>query len=179
MDIKRFGNRQGKTIMLLHGNLMCWRQFEDLIPLLEKKFCVYAVSFDGFDGTGETTYTTAQAQADKLAEYIEKELDGRLDLHRHLVRNEAATFFLHVTGDSMLGAGIHDGDLLVVDRSVTADSGRVVIAALDGELTVKRLLREKGRVLLKPANPDYPDFDITNREYVHIWGVVTYVIHKL
>ena len=54
-----------------------------------------------------------------------------------------------------------------------------VNAALDGELTVKRLLREKGRVLLKPANPDYPDFDITNREYVHIWGVVTYVIHKL
>ena len=67
MDIKRFGNRQGKTIMLLHGNLMCWRQFENLIPLLEKKLCVYAVSFDGFDGTGETTYTTAQAQADKLA----------------------------------------------------------------------------------------------------------------
>ena len=47
-------------------------------------------------------------------------MDGRLDLHRHLVRNEAATFFLHVTGDSMLGAGIHDGDLLVVDRSVAA-----------------------------------------------------------
>ena len=80
MDIKRFGNRQGKTIMLLHGNLMCWRQFEDLIPLLERKFCVYAVSFDGFDGTGETTYTTARDQADKLAAYIEKELDGQLDL---------------------------------------------------------------------------------------------------
>ena len=59
MEIKRFGDMQGNTIMLLHGNLMCWRQFEDLIPLLEKKFRVYAVSFDGFDGTGETTYTTA------------------------------------------------------------------------------------------------------------------------
>lgn len=59
MEIKRFGNIEGKTMMLLHGNLMCWRQFEDLIPLLERKFCVYAVSFDGFDGTGETTYTTA------------------------------------------------------------------------------------------------------------------------
>lgn len=59
MEIKRFGNIEGKTIMLLHGNLMCWQQFEDLIPLLERKFCVYAVSFDGFDGTGETTYTTA------------------------------------------------------------------------------------------------------------------------
>ena len=80
MEIKRFGDMRGKTIMLLHGNLMCWRQFEDLIPLLERKFCVYAVSFDGFDGTGETTYTTARDQADKLAAYIEKELDGQLDL---------------------------------------------------------------------------------------------------
>ena len=80
MEIKRFGNVQGKAVMLLHGNLMCWRQFEDLIPLLEEKFCVYAVSFDGFDGTGETTYTTAQDQADKLAGYIRKELNGRLDL---------------------------------------------------------------------------------------------------
>ena len=77
MEIKLFGDMQGNTIMLLHGNLMCWRQFEDLIPLLEKKFRVYAVSFDGFDGTGETTYTTAQNQADKLAGYIEKELDGQ------------------------------------------------------------------------------------------------------
>lgn len=51
MEIKRFGNIEGKTMMLLHGNLMCWQQFEDLIPLLERKFCVYAVSFDGFDGT--------------------------------------------------------------------------------------------------------------------------------
>lgn len=74
MEIKRFGNIEGKTMMLLHGNLMCWQQFEDLIPLLERKFCVYAVSFDGFDGTGETTYTTARDQADKLAAYIEKSL---------------------------------------------------------------------------------------------------------
>ena len=72
MEIKRFGNIEGKTMLLLHGNLMCWQQFEDLIPLLEGKFCVYAVSFDGFDGTGETTYTTARDQADKLAEYIER-----------------------------------------------------------------------------------------------------------
>ena len=72
MEIKRFGDMRGKTILLLHGNLMCWRQFEDLIPLLERKFCVYAVNFDGFDGTGETTYTTARDQADKLAAYIEK-----------------------------------------------------------------------------------------------------------
>ena len=65
--------------MLLHGNLMCWRQFEDVIPLLEEEFDVYAVSFDGFDGTGETTYTTAQEQADKLEEYLIQNCDGTLD----------------------------------------------------------------------------------------------------
>lgn len=63
MEIKRFGNPAGKTILLLHSNLMCWRQFEDVIPLLENDYCVYAVSFDGFDGTGRTAYTTAQEQA--------------------------------------------------------------------------------------------------------------------
>lgn len=67
MEIKRFGNENGKKIMLLHGNLMCRRQFEDIIPLPEKDYTVYAVSLDGFDSTGSTTYTTAQEQADKLA----------------------------------------------------------------------------------------------------------------
>lgn len=80
MEIKRFGNENGKKIMLLHGNLMCWRQFEDIIPLLEKEYAVYAVSIDGFDDTGTTTYTTAQEQADKLAEYICAECGGRLDM---------------------------------------------------------------------------------------------------
>ena len=79
MEIKRFGDPEGKKIMLLHGNLMCWRQFEDVIPLLEKEFDVYAVSFDGFDGTGETTYTTAQEQADKLEDYLIQDCDGTLD----------------------------------------------------------------------------------------------------
>ena len=106
-------------------------------------------------------------------------VDRRLDLHEHLVHNEAATFFLRAQGDSMLGAGIHDGDLLIVDRSVEAAHDRIVIAVLDSELTVKRLIRRRGRVLLAPENPEYPEFDITEREYVHIWGVVTYVVHKV
>lgn len=80
MEIKHFGNSEGKSVLLLHGNLMCWRQFEDLIPLLEQDYSVYAVSFDGFDGTGTTTYTTAQDQADKLADYLCAELGGHLDL---------------------------------------------------------------------------------------------------
>lgn len=106
-------------------------------------------------------------------------LDRRLDLHQHLVRNEAATFFLRAHGESMLGAGIHDGDLLIVDRSIEAVHRKVVIAALDGELTVKRLLRREGRVLLAPENPQFEPIDITESEFVHIWGVVTYVVHKL
>ncbi|WP_298068093.1 translesion error-prone DNA polymerase V autoproteolytic subunit [uncultured Mailhella sp.] len=106
-------------------------------------------------------------------------VDRKLDLHEYLVRNKAATFFLKASGDSMLEAGIHNGDLLIVDRSLEAAHDRVVIAALDNELTVKRLVRRKGRVYLVPANPDYPEIDITEREYIHIWGVVTYVIHQL
>lgn len=106
-------------------------------------------------------------------------MEERLDLHRHLVRNPAATFFLRAQGESMINAGIHDGDLLVVDRSIEAVHSKVVIAALDGELTVKRLLRRGGRLFLVPENPEYKEIDITEREYVHIWGVVTYVVHKL
>ena len=106
-------------------------------------------------------------------------LDRRLDLHQHLVRKEAATFFLRAHGESMLGAGIHDGDLLIVDRSIEPAHRKVVIAALDGELTVKRLLHREGRVLLAPENPQFEPIDITESEFVHIWGVVTYVVHKL
>ena len=106
-------------------------------------------------------------------------LDRRLDLHQHLVRNEAATFFLRAHGESMLGAGIHDGDLLIVDRSIEPAHRKVVIAAVDGELTVKRLLYREGRVFLAPENPQFEPIDITESEFVHIWGVVTYVVHKL
>lgn len=105
--------------------------------------------------------------------------DSRLDLHEHLVRNRASTFFLRAHGDSMTGAGILDGDLLIVDRSEVAGHNKVVIAALDGELTVKRLIRRNGRVLLAPENPDFSEIDITEHEHVHVWGVVTYAIHKL
>ena len=79
MEIRKFGKPDERKIMLLHGNLMCWRQFTDVIPLLEDEFCVYAVSFDGFDGTETTTYTNAQVQADKLAAYIRANCGGKLD----------------------------------------------------------------------------------------------------
>jgi len=106
-------------------------------------------------------------------------IDKRLDLNEHLILHPAATFFVRAVGDSMLGAGIHDGDLLVVDRAVEPSAGKVVMAALGGELTVKRLERTGERLLLAPANPDYPSFDVTAREDFEIWGVVSHVIHKL
>ncbi len=106
-------------------------------------------------------------------------IDSQINLHELLVRNPTATFFLRASGDSMLGVGIHDGDLLVVDRSLEASHNRVVIAALDGELLVKKLCRKGGSVMLKSANEGYPDFDISEREHVHIRGVVSYVVHRL
>lgn len=106
-------------------------------------------------------------------------IEQRLNLHKYLVHNESATFFVRAHGNSMINAGIHNDDLLIVDRSLPAEHNRIVIAALDGELTVKRLVRRDGRVWLAAANPDYPDFDITHSEYIHIWGVVAYAIHKL
>ena len=105
--------------------------------------------------------------------------EDSLDLHRLVVRNPAATFFLRVTGDSMIEAGIHDGDLLVVDRSLPPTSKRVVVAKVDGELTVKRLIINGKRTFLRPENPSYPEIDLHEQEESIIWGVVTHVLHRL
>jgi DNA polymerase V len=103
----------------------------------------------------------------------------RLDLNKHLVKNPAATFFVRVTGDSMIGAGIYDGDLLVVDRSLEPRDKNVVIAVLDGELTVKRIRLMRGKIILVPENENYFPHEITTDREFEVWGVVTNVIHKL
>ncbi|MBN1972172.1 MAG: translesion error-prone DNA polymerase V autoproteolytic subunit [Sedimentisphaerales bacterium] len=103
----------------------------------------------------------------------------RLDLNRHLVKNPAATFFVRVTGDSMIGAGIHDGDLLVVDRSLETRDKNIVIAVLDGELTVKRIRLRRDKIILEPENESYLSHEITSENEFEVWGVVTNVIHKL
>lgn len=106
-------------------------------------------------------------------------LEGMLDLNEHLIQHPAATFFVRVTGDSMIGAGIHADDILVVDRSLEATSGRIVIVALDGELTVKRLHMVADDIRLLPENPAYQPIVIKEENELHIWGVVTSVIHSL
>lgn len=105
-------------------------------------------------------------------------IESWLDLNEYLIKNPAATFFVRASGDSMLGAGIRSGDLLIVDRSLEASQGKIVIAALDGELTVKRISFAGGRVQLLPENNKYPPIDITDEQDLVIWGVVTQVIHQ-
>ncbi|MCI6445081.1 MAG: alpha/beta hydrolase [Subdoligranulum sp.] len=80
MEVQEFGKQNSRKIMLLPGNMMSWRQFEAVIPLLEKQYHVIAVSTDGYDDTGKTTFTTAEAMAEKLEQYIKEEQDGAIDL---------------------------------------------------------------------------------------------------
>lgn len=105
--------------------------------------------------------------------------EQKLDLNKHLIRNPAATFFVRVSGDSMLGAGIHDGDLLIVDRSKEPKNGSVIIAVLNGQLNVKRLRIRRGKLSLEPENENYPVQPITEGMEFEVWGVVTNVIHSL
>ena len=106
-------------------------------------------------------------------------LEGALDLNEHLVGEPAATFFVRARGDSMTGAGIHDGDLLIVDRSRQAKNGSVVIASVNGELSVKRYSRSNGQARLMPENPAYPPITLNEDDDARLWGVVTSVVHRL
>ncbi len=106
-------------------------------------------------------------------------MEGKLDLNTHLVKHPTATFFVKASGDSMLGAGIHDGDILVVDRSLEPRKGKVVIAAVDGQLTVKRLQKKGSKTFLVPENKKFRSIELNENTDVKIWGVVTNVIHKV
>ena len=113
----------------------------------------------------------------------EQYLEPPLDLNAFLVKRPAATFFVRVQGESMIGAGIHDGDLLVVDRSLRPASGDIVIAAVDGDFTVKTLRTGKapdgGRtVRLEPANPDFSAIELKPGHELDYFGKVTACIHR-
>ena len=106
-------------------------------------------------------------------------LDLGIDLNEHLIENPISTFFLKVSGHSMNEAGIQDGDLLIIDRSIDPQPGQVVIAIMDGEFTVKRLRLHENNLYLEAENPDYPSLDLRNYNDVQIWGVAIYSIHSL
>ncbi len=106
-------------------------------------------------------------------------IEGAIDLNRHLVKHPTATFLLRVSGDSMIDAGINPDDILVVDRSLTPVSGKIVIAIVDDNLTVKRLLHKKDKILLMPENKKYEPIELKEGSEMSIWGVVTNVIRAL
>ena len=104
--------------------------------------------------------------------------EENIDLNEHLIANPFSTFFLRVKGDSMINAGIKDKDLIIVDKSLIAKPGNIVIAMIDGEFTIKRLSIKNDELYLKAENNNYPDFRFKNHIDVQIWGVVIYSIHS-
>ncbi len=105
-------------------------------------------------------------------------IQERLSLDEHLIHHKEATFFVRAKGNSMLGAGIFDGDLLVVDKSLNPKSGDIVIAVVDGDLTVKRLIKRGDTILLKPENSKFSDIEFHEGQELLIWGVVTSTTKK-
>tara|TARA_B100000073_G_scaffold257687_1_gene217620 strand:- start:323 stop:733 length:411 start_codon:yes stop_codon:yes gene_type:complete len=105
--------------------------------------------------------------------------EENIDLNDILITNPSSTFFLRVKGDSMINSGIQDEDLIIVDKSLIAKPGNIVIAILDGEFTVKKLAKKDNRFYLRAGNNNYPDFNLSNYSDVQIWGVVIYAIHSL
>ena len=105
--------------------------------------------------------------------------ETRISLDRELVKNKEATFYARVSGDSMIGAGLDDGDLLVIDRSKNPENGKIAICLVDGEFTVKRIKKEKKRLYLIPENKKYKPIELKEENELIIWGIVEYVIKKL
>lgn len=110
----------------------------------------------------------------------EDDLAEKFDLNKYLIKHPNATFLVRANGLSMLNAGIHENDILIVDRSLTPTDGKIVIAAVDGLLTVKRLKKNQdGSIILLAENPDYKSIEIREGNEIYIWGVVTNVIHSV
>ena len=105
-------------------------------------------------------------------------IDLDLDLNEHLIKHPAATFYVYAKGDSMINAGIYDGDLLIVDRSLNPELKSIVIAVINGEFTVKRIKKINNELYLMPDNDTYKPIQITADMNFQIWGIVTHAIHK-
>ncbi len=103
----------------------------------------------------------------------------RISLDKELVKNEEATFYARVSGDSMQGAGLENGDLLIIDRSIEPSNNKIAVCFIDGEFTVKRIKIESKKLYLIPENKKYSPIEINEENELIIWGIVTYVIKKL
>ena len=106
-------------------------------------------------------------------------LDKKLDLNDHLIKHPASTFCVKVKGDSMVGAGINSGDILIVDRSLEPKDKRIIVAVVDGEFTVKRISKMGEKLSLLSENPKYDPIAIKDGMDFEVWGVVVHVIHSV
>ena len=105
--------------------------------------------------------------------------DTRISLDRELVKNKEATFYARVSGESMKNAGISDGDLIVIDRSLNPENNKIAVCFIEGDFTVKRIIKKEGELYLKPENKNYKKIIIKEDDHFIIWGIVTYVIKCL
>ncbi len=106
-------------------------------------------------------------------------LEDKLDLNEYLIKHPAATFFVRVAGDSMINVGIYNNDIIIVDRSIKPKHGKIVVAALDGQMTIKRLYHRDDKIMLLPENELFKPIEILDSMDMVIWGVATNVIHSL
>lgn len=113
-----------------------------------------------------------------IPQNLEDHVDDYIDLNEYFIRDPEETFMVTATGESMTGAHIKSGDTLIVDRAIEPTHGHIVIAVVDGNLTVKRLQKTGGDIVLKPENKAYEPIAVTKKNGLHIWGVVTHIIHK-
>jgi DNA polymerase V len=120
-----------------------------------------------------------QANATGFGAASDDFMERGIDLNEQLIRNKPATFFFRVNSDAMLGAGIHIGDILIVDRSLPASSGKVVVAVLNGEFLVRRLQIQENSISLVPENKRYGIIQVAQLEQYSTWGIVSFVIHSL
>jgi DNA polymerase V len=103
----------------------------------------------------------------------------RISLDRELIKNKEATFYARVSGNSMENAGLSDGDLIVIDRSLNPENNKIAVCFIEGDFTVKRIVKKKGELYLKPENKNYKEIVIKEEDQLVIWGIVTYVIKKI
>ena len=139
-------------------------------------------SFFGVAYDGTKSYTQHQvktANATGFGAASDDHAERGVDLNEQLIRNKPATFFMRVNGEAMIGAGIFDGDMVIVDRSIKPTSGKIVIAVLDGDMLIRRFEREFNKIRLVPETKKLAPSDIDPYADFTVWGVVTYVIHEV
>ncbi len=150
-------------------------------PVMKLKYLTSHKNIDFYNSDAETELSlpfTGHISAG-FPSPAEEYLELSLDLNKALIKHPSATFFGRVKGQSMRDAGIQEGDILVIDKSLNPTNGKKAVCYIDGEFTLKTLKVDKTGVWLMPANPDYKPIRVTEENDFIVWGIVTYVIHKM